>query len=198
MPPLPATSKGGVLARIRNVLAALEEGIISLLLASMTLLVFVEVLFRFVLHRGIAWAQELTLLLSGWMVLFGVSYGIKVGSHIGVDALVKILPPKARRLVSVVAVILCLAYCGLFLVGGWAYIAKLMRVNVYLEDIHVPKWVASSVILIGMGLLAWRLLGLLAALVRGEAEGFELLDEAKESVYLAHEENPKELEGDDE
>jgi len=186
------------LARIRNVLAALEEGIISLLLASMTLLVFVEVLFRFVLHRGIAWAQELTLLLSGWMVLFGVSYGIKVGSHIGVDALVKILPAKARRMVSVVAVVLCLTYCGLFLVGGWAYIAKLMRVNVYLEDIHVPKWVASSVILIGMGLLALRLLELLAALVRGEAEGFELLDEVKESVYLAHEEKPKELEGDDE
>jgi C4-dicarboxylate transporter DctQ subunit len=186
------------LARIRNVFAALEEGIISLLLASMTLLVFVEVVFRFVLHQGIAWAQELTLLLSGWLVLFGVSYGIKVGSHIGVDALVKILPPKARRLVSVVAVILCLAYCALFLVGGWTYIAKLMHVNVYMEDLPIPKWVASSIILIGMGLLALRLLGLLAALVRGEAERFQLLDEVKESVYLAHEEKPAGLEGDDE
>lgn len=186
------------MARIRNVFAALEEGIISLLLASMTLLVFVEVIFRFVLHQGIAWAQELTLLLSGWLVLFGVSYGIKVGSHIGVDALVKILPAKVRRMVSVVAVVLCLAYCGLFLVGGWVYIAKLMRVNVYLEDIPIPKWMASSVILLGMGLLALRLLGLLVALVRGEAEGFRLLDEAKESIYLAHEEQPKGLEGDDE
>jgi C4-dicarboxylate transporter DctQ subunit len=179
-------------------LAALEEGIISLLLASMTLLVFVEVIFRFVLHRGIAWAQELTLLISGWLVLFGVSYGIKVGSHIGVDALVKILPAPARRVVSLVAVGLCLAYCGLFLAGGWAYIVQLMRVNVYLEDIPIPKWIASSVILIGMALLVLRLLGLGVALMRGGAEGFTLLDEAKESIYLVHEEKPKDLEGDDE
>jgi TRAP-type C4-dicarboxylate transport system, small permease component len=72
----------------------LEEGIISLLLASMTLLVFVEVVMRFGFNIGLMWAQELTLLLSGWLVMFGVSYGIKVGSHIGVDALVKLFPAK--------------------------------------------------------------------------------------------------------
>lgn len=186
------------MARIRNLVAALEEGILSLLLASMVLLVFVEVVCRFVFHFGIKWAQELTLLLSGWMVLFGVSYGIKVGSHIGVDALVKLFPPLVRRGVSMVAVALCLAYCGLFLTGGWAYLAKLMRVGVYLEDIPIPKWVANSIILIGMALLAVRLVGLLWALVRGQAEGFKLLDEAKESVYLIQEEQPKGLEGDDE
>ena len=57
-----------------------EEGIISLLLAFMTLLVFMEVLMRFGFNVGIHWAQELTLLLSGWLVMFGVSYGIKVGA----------------------------------------------------------------------------------------------------------------------
>lgn len=186
------------MTRLRNVLAALEEGVLTLLLASMTLLVFVEVVFRFGLQQGIKWAQELTLLLSGWMVLFGVSYGVKVGSHIGVDALVKLLPPLARRLVSLVAVGLCLAYCGLFLTGGWAYIARLMRVGVYLEDIPIPKWAASSILLIGMALLALRLLGLAWALLRGQAEGFKLLDEAKESVYLVQEDKPQGLEGDDE
>ena len=74
----------------------LEELIICLLLASMTLLVFVEVVLRFGFGIGLMWSQELTLHLSAWMVLFGVSYGIKVGSHIGVDALVKIMPPTAR------------------------------------------------------------------------------------------------------
>ena len=78
-----------MLSRIIN---SIEETIICLLLASMTLLVFVEVVMRFMFGIGVMWAQELTLHLSAWMVLFGVSYGIKVGAHIGVDALVKIMP----------------------------------------------------------------------------------------------------------
>ncbi|GFM36503.1 TRAP transporter small permease [Desulfovibrio psychrotolerans] len=163
----------------------LEEGIISLLLAAMTLLVFVEVVMRFAFGIGIHWAQELTLLLSGWMVLFGVSYGIKVGSHIGVDALVKLFPEHVQRAVSIFAITLCLIYSGLFLVGSWLYLEKLMLVGIELEDIPVPKWAANSIIFIGMLLLAVRLMEQLLAVVRGEAVGFKLKDEAKESLVLA-------------
>lgn len=163
----------------------LEEGIISLLLAAMTLLVFVEVVMRFAFGIGIHWAQELTLLLSGWMVLFGVSYGIKVGSHIGVDALVKLFPEHVQRAVSIFAIVLCLIYSGLFLVGSWLYLEKLMLVGIELEDIPVPKWAANSIIFIGMLLLAVRLMEQLWAVVRGEALGFKLKDEARESLVLA-------------
>lgn len=175
----------------------LEEGIISLLLASMTLLVFVEVVMRFGFGIGLHWAQELTLLLSGWLVMFGVSYGIKVGSHIGVDALVKLFSSPVRRAVAVIAIVLCLAYCALFLVGSWSYLGKLMRVGIHLEDIPVPKWIANSILFGGMIMLAMRLLSLLWAVLQGRAEGFKLKDEAKESMYLAQKEG-KALDGDDE
>jgi C4-dicarboxylate transporter DctQ subunit len=174
-----------------------EEGIISLLLASMTLLVFMEVLMRYGFNVGIHWAQELTLLLSGWMVMFGVSYGIKVGSHIGVDALVKLFPANARKAISIVAILLCLTYCGLFLVGSWTYLGKLKSIGIHLEDIPVPKWIANSILFGGMVMLAIRLLDLLWAVIRGRQEGFKLLDEAKESMYLAQKEGTS-LDGDDE
>ena len=175
----------------------LEEGIISLLLASMTLLVFVEVVFRFGFNTGIHWAQEMTLLLSGWMVMFGVSYGIKAGSHIGVDALVKLFPGNVRRAVTFVAVLLCLTYCGLFLVGSWTYLGKLRSIGIQLEDIPVPKWMANSILFFGLVMMVVRLLDLLWAVVQGRAEGFKLLDEAKESMYLAQKEGTA-LDGDDE
>lgn len=163
----------------------LEESIISLLLASMTLLVFVEVVMRFGFNEGFMWGQELTLNLSAWMVLFGVSYGIKVGSHIGVDALVKILPPTLRRVISGIAVIACLVYTGLFIKGAWVYLAKMHLIGIELNDMPIPKWIAHSILLIGMVLIAIRLLILLWAIFTGKAEGFALADEAKESMHLA-------------
>jgi C4-dicarboxylate transporter DctQ subunit len=180
-----------------NFINKLEEGIISLLLASMTLLVFVEVVFRFGFGIGISWAQEMTLLLSGWMVMFGVSYGLKVGSHIGVDALVRLFPSSVRRVVAGAAIILCLVYCALFLIGSWTYLGKLRMVGIELEDIPVAKWKANSILFVGMAMMAVRLLELLWAVIRGRADGFKLLDEAKDSMYLAQKEGTA-LDGDDE
>ena len=168
-----------------RVINNIEEAIIALLLAAMTLLVFVEVVLRFGFGQGLMWAQELTLHLSAWMVLFGVSYGIKVGSHIGVDALVKILPSTIRRVVSALAVIACLIYCGLFASGAWVYLSKMHKIGIEMEDLPVPKWIAHSILLIGMILMAIRLLILLWAIITGKAEGFALADEAKESMHLA-------------
>ncbi len=170
-----------------RVIAGLEEAIISLLLASMTLLVFVEVVLRFGFGTGLIWAQELTLHLSAWLVLFGASYGVKVGSHIGVDALVNILPPLWRRLVSGFAVICCLVYCALFSYGAWVYLSKVHSIGLELEDLPVPKWIAHSILLIGMLMLAWRLLELLWAIITGRQDGFKLGDEAKESMHLIEE-----------
>ncbi len=172
---------------LNRIINSLEETIIALLLASMTILVFVEVVLRFGFGIGMMWSQELTLLLSAWMVLFGVSYGLKVGSHIGVDALVKILPPKTRRIVSMTAVVACLGYCVLFLQGSWVYLAKMHQIGIELEDMPIPKWIGHSILLIGMVLIAIRLLQLLWGIYTGKIDGFKLADEAKDSMHLIEE-----------
>lgn len=170
-----------------RIINSLEESIIALLLAAMTLLVFIEVVLRFGFGTGYMWAEELTLHLSAWMVLFGVSYGIKVGSHIGVDALVKIMPSKARRVISAIAVMACLAYCGLFMQGSWVYLSKIHMIGIEMEDLPIPKWIAHSILFIGMVLMAIRLVILLWNIMIGKADGFKLADEAKESMHLAEE-----------
>ncbi|WP_426417107.1 TRAP transporter small permease [Aestuariirhabdus sp. LZHN29] len=172
---------------MRDIINSLEEGFLRFLLVGMTLLVFVEVVLRFGFNTGIHWAQEITLLMSAWFVLFGVSYGIKVGAHIGVDAFVKLLPEKPRRLAAIVAVLLCLFYCGLFLYGGWVYLSKLHMIGIELEDVPIPKWIPTSILFIGFVLLSIRFVLLLWNLITGQAEGFKLADEAKESMHLAEE-----------
>lgn len=170
-----------------RIINSIEESVIAILLAAMTLLVFIEVVLRFGFGTGLLWAQELTLHLSAWMVLFGVSYGIKVGAHIGVDALVKIMPTGLRRIVSGIAVVACLFYTALFIKGSWVYLAKIQKIGIEMEDMPIPKWIAHSILLIGMVMIAIRLLILLKDIIVGKADGFHLSDEAKESMHLAEE-----------
>jgi C4-dicarboxylate transporter, DctQ subunit len=163
----------------------MEEGILSLLLASMTLLVFMEVVMRFVFNTGLLWAEELTLLLSAWMVLLGASYGIKKGTHIGVDALVRTFPDGLRRVVAIITAVLCVAYCGLFIYGAWGYLSLMHMIGIELEDMAIPRWIGHSILLIGFALLALRLIQLIVRLIQGKSKGFELMDEAKDSMQLA-------------
>ena len=179
---------------IARIGSALEEGILSLLLVLMTLLVFIEVVLRFGFDTGFIWAQELTLHISAWFVLLGASYGVKIGAHIGVDAVVKLMPSKVRRIVSLIAVAGTLVYCGLLFQGSWVYLAKMYQIGIEMEDLPIPTWLAHSALLIGIGLLAFRLIQLGWGIVQGKADGFHFADEAKESMHIA--EAAKEKQGD--
>lgn len=198
---------------ISRIFGYFEEGVLNLLITLMTLLVFTEVVARFFFNTGFLWIQELTLTLCGWFVLFGMSYGVKVGAHIGVDAFVKHLSPKAKKVTSLVTALICLAYCGLFLKGSWQYLSQMYQIGVPMEDINFPKfllnsldpdfawntlkidvedgavpiWLSQSILLIGFSMLTWRFLELFIAILRNQVSGFQFADEAKESMHLIDE-----------
>ncbi len=98
-----------------------EETVIALILGLMTLITFVNVILRYVFNSSLIWGLEVVLILFAWLVLFGVSYGVKVNAHLGVDALTNILPPPLRRLVALIAGVLCIIYAMLLLKGAWDY-----------------------------------------------------------------------------
>ena len=171
-----------------------EEAIICLLMALTTLLVFVDVIMRFGFNTGFMWTQELTLHMSAWFVLFGASYGIKVGSHIGVDAFVKLFPRTGRRILSAIGCLLGLSYCGLILYGSWIYLAKVKRIGIELEDVPIPAWIAHSMLIVGFTFLTIRITILLWDIVTNKADGFRYANEAEESMELVEElqeEGPK-------
>ena len=179
-----------------KVIHKLEENFIAFLLVAMTLLVFFETILRFFFGQGILWAEELTLLLSAWMVLFGASYGLRVGAHIGVDFLVKKLSSDKQRIVTLIMLAGALLYCGLFIYGSWIYLSKLVLIGIELEDIPIPKWVAHSILLIGFVLFAIRLIGIGIRVFKGEQTCLKMHDEAKESMHLKEELEATALGGD--
>ncbi|MEC9481936.1 MAG: TRAP transporter small permease [Halomonas sp.] len=168
----------------------LEETIFCALLVAMVLLVCVEVFYRFVLAEGISWAQEGSLYLSGWFVLFGVSWGVKHGAHIGVDVLVKKLPRRGQRIITLIALAVCLTYCTLILVGSYEYLSLTYMIGIELQDIPIPKWQATLILPIGMALLVLRFVELGWRVIKGEADSFGFSDEGEESMRLAEQRDP--------
>ncbi len=98
-----------------------EENVIALLMGLMTLLTFINVVLRYGFNSMIIWSLEVVLILFAWLVLFGVSYGMKVTAHLGVDAFTNLFGAPMRRRFGLAAAVCCVFYAVLLLKGAWDY-----------------------------------------------------------------------------
>jgi C4-dicarboxylate transporter DctQ subunit len=162
----------------------LEEAIMALLLAAMTLLTFWQVVLRYVFNSGLLWALEATTYMFGWLLLLGMSHGVRTHAHIGIDAAVKLLPPRARRAVGLAGLALCILFAALMLYGSVAYEHRMYRLGVDAQDIAVGRWILGLCLPLGFLLLIVRLAEQTWRVLKGRAVGLELADEAADTLGM--------------
>jgi C4-dicarboxylate transporter DctQ subunit len=106
------------LGRIVN---EIEETAIAAILGLMTIITFVNVVLRYGFNTGLIWGLEAVTFLFAWLVLFGVSYTVKVTAQLGVDAVINLFLPETRRILALIAGAVCIVYACLVMKGAWDY-----------------------------------------------------------------------------
>ena len=107
-----------------NFVDRLEETLIAVLMGIMTLVTFANVVARYVFNSNILWALELTVFMFAWLVLLGASYAVKKSAHLGVDAVINLVGPGARKVLGVASAAACITFAFLLLKGAWDYWAN--------------------------------------------------------------------------
>jgi len=110
--------------RLSRWMNEIEETAIAVLLALMTVITFVNVVLRYGYNTGLIWGLEMTTFLFAWLVLFGVSYAVKITANLGVDAVINLFSPPVRRIFALIAGAICIGYAFLVLKGAWDYWAN--------------------------------------------------------------------------
>ena len=128
--------------RLGRFIDTIEETSIAVCLGLMTLVTFANVVARYAFEDNILWALELTVFLFAWLVLMGMSYGVKKHVHIGVDVVINAVSGGARKALGLVAVAACLAFSILLLIGSWDYWYPFATERAWLEtdDIPMPEF----------------------------------------------------------
>lgn len=108
----------------RHLTDRIEENLISTILGLMVLITFANVVARYGFNKNILWALEMTVFLFAWLVLLGVSYCVKIGAHIGVDAVLNMVSRTTQRVLGLISAACCLIFTFLLLKGGWDYWAN--------------------------------------------------------------------------
>lgn len=175
---------------LTNLFNRFEELFIALLLVAMTLITFSQVVARYFFNTGAVWALELTTDIFAWMVIFGISYGVRVGAHIGVDAVIRILPTLWQRWLAILTALIGILYGAIFLVGSSQYVYKIYQTGWRSIDLPVAQWVPYAILPIGMALLSFRFAQVLFKIIKGVQVQL-LADEVRDAIEEFDQSTPK-------
>lgn len=110
------------MAKIENAIVKILYSVCAFLMFVMVSVVTAQVVSRYVFGNPFTWTEELARYTFVWMSMLGMAVGVKYGSHIALDILVKKLrgaPQKALMVINqlfVLAFVAVLTYSGIKLV----------------------------------------------------------------------------------
>jgi C4-dicarboxylate transporter, DctQ subunit len=192
-----------------KVVEKLEDNLLIILMALLTIVSFTQVVARYGFNTGWSAALEFTMTTFSWLILIGMSYGIKRSSHLGVDILLKIVSKPIARWLAIFGAASGLIYGLILLDASWLkavgietrsgaieYWSKMYKVNIGTEELRWPiwiqetfgvkdrvqRWVVLIILPISLALLCYRSLQAMVQIYRGEREMVIAGHEAEELV----------------
>jgi len=146
----------------KNLMRAMNT-VIVVSLALMVIMVFSNVVLRYVFNSGFTASEELSRFLFLWLIFIGAIVAMKESAHLGVDTLVSRLPRGGKIFCVLVSNALLLWVCYLFFVGSWRQTVVGLGTDMPATGISMAWHYATGVVMsIGIGLIVlnntWRVL----------------------------------------
>ena len=111
---------------------------------TMTVVVAVQVFFRYVLNQSLFWSEELARFLLVWLSFLGASVAYRRKAHPGIDVLYAKMPPALQKGAAVTVHLASLALFAVMVFFGYRF-AYFVRLQIS-PALYLPKWVVFSII----------------------------------------------------
>lgn len=97
----------------------LEITLCAALMSVMTLVIFIQVVMRYVFQNSLTWSEELARFCFIWLIYLGISYGCKIMKHIKIDAALKMFSPKMQPYIVISGELCVLVFAIYIVITGW-------------------------------------------------------------------------------
>lgn len=95
------------------------EGVLAILLLGMVLMVFGNVVLRYVFNSGIVISEELSRIFFVWLTFIGAIVAVRDGTHLGMDNVVEKLSRRGKLVCLAASQLLILMCCAILFWGTW-------------------------------------------------------------------------------
>lgn len=144
-----------------RILRFIDENLEKILLVTMLLImvvvVFAQVVMRFVFHNSLAWSEEVARYLFVWQVWLGASYAAKKTEHMQVDLLRRKLKGNMGVYLAIAADLVSIGFCLFLTRLSFLQMQGMYRLHRSATSFNMPIWIAYLSVPTGSALMAVRL-----------------------------------------
>ena len=119
------------------------DAFLAALLLGMTLVVAIQVFFRYVVNSPLAWPEETARIMIVWLSFVGAYMAMRENKHIGFGLLVERLPAAGQAVVEIAAKLCMILFLLVMTVEGFAFAAKYADVPMPYTDVSTGLVVYS-------------------------------------------------------
>ncbi|RSL29705.1 TRAP transporter small permease [Salibacterium salarium] len=157
----------------------LEEYPLIILSIFTVLLIFTQVVMRYVFNSSLSWSEEGARYAFIWMIYIGVSYGVKRQKHLNADAFSMLFERRGKIIIGMISTVSFLIFTLVIAFYGFDIVMKITRDSAALQ---LPMGWVYAAPATGMTLTTFRLIQQLVKQVK------ELKRCKKDHNYEAREE----------
>jgi len=141
---------------LRFVVKNFEEIAAGTFLVLMSLATFGNVVLRYAFNSPIQWAEEFSRYAFIWVVFLGAAACSKRKTHIAIDAITAVLPPRARALCSLAAETVVLVLMGAITYYGYTLCMMATQAT---STLKIPQYTVYAVVPFSAALIFFHALG---------------------------------------
>ncbi|KAF0192753.1 MAG: dctQ [Gammaproteobacteria bacterium] len=145
----------GLLSRAARAIAAVEDGVLVLVVGIMIVLAASQIFLRNVLDSGFSWGDPLLRILVLWVGLVGAMVATREDNQITIDILSRFLPEKIRLLSRAITDLFASLVCAILTYHGGRFV-WMDWADGAIAFANIPAWACEIVIPIGFGAIALR------------------------------------------
>jgi len=134
---------------IKKVFDHFEEGVCVILMASMLLITFVNVISRYVFHASMSYTDEVTTGMFVYLTTFGTAIAAKRKAHLGLSLITDRMKGRLKAVVISFTFILCAVFSCILLYTGWQMMMNQVNLGQISAALEIPEWLYGAAIPIG-------------------------------------------------
>ena len=181
-----------------KILDKIEEGICIVCLIAMTVLVFGNVVSRFVLHLSLSFSEEITTNLFVLLSMMGTAIAAKRRAHLGLSILTDAVNPKLRRAMLIFGFGLATVFCFAVFFYGIKMVGNEYILGQVTPSMQWPEWIYGCFVPFGAAFMTVRFAQVTIEEIRTPADKTKsdaelMIEEAnkEELAYLTKEDEEK-------
>lgn len=134
-----------------------EEYFLVYSLILMVILVFVQVVMRYIFNNSLSWSEELVRYIFIWQIWLGASVGAKNNDHIRIEIFTSKMKQKPREALEIIINLMIFAFYLFLIWQGIVYLKTVISTNMTSTGLQIPLWFVYISLPIGSAAVAVRL-----------------------------------------